>query len=134
MKTFTATTEINATPETVWQVLTNAEDYPNWNPTVTKIEGTIAADEKIKVYAQISGDRAFDVTVEEFDAPSKMVWKGGIPLMLKGIRTFLIEEKSDGVVEFSMNEEFSGMMVGAIPDLSDSFNDFAEALKKKCEE
>ena len=41
MKTFSATTIINASPETIWEILTDAPNYPNWDPGVERIEGTI---------------------------------------------------------------------------------------------
>jgi len=31
--------EISASPETIWKILTNFEDYENWNPFITKISG-----------------------------------------------------------------------------------------------
>ncbi|GAB5538442.1 MAG: hypothetical protein Salg2KO_05450 [Salibacteraceae bacterium] len=31
--------EINATAEKVWQVLTDFEKFPNWNPFITSIQG-----------------------------------------------------------------------------------------------
>ncbi|HRE25665.1 MAG TPA: hypothetical protein PK954_03440, partial [Anaerolineales bacterium] len=38
---------IHATPERIWALLTNAADFPRWNSTVTRIDGRIAAGEKI---------------------------------------------------------------------------------------
>jgi hypothetical protein len=44
----TVSTEIEADAAIIWALLTNARDYPRWNPTVLSIEGNIAAGEKIK--------------------------------------------------------------------------------------
>lgn len=134
---YSAEVEIKAPIERVWEILTTASNYPDWNPTVTKLEGTIALNEKITVHAKISPDRAFPVKVSEFQPSSRMVWEGGMPLgLFKGVRTFGLEE-ADGVVKFTMTEVFSGPMVGMIsksmPDLSASFTEFAESLKKEAE-
>ena len=36
---FTATTEINAAPETIWRIVTDAAKYPDWDPGIIRIEG-----------------------------------------------------------------------------------------------
>ena len=32
---------INATPEKVWTILTNFDNYPNWNPFIKSIKGEV---------------------------------------------------------------------------------------------
>lgn len=128
---------IQASPEKVWSYLTNAAEYPNWNSTVVKVEGTIQKGNKIKVFAKISPDRAFPVSVSEFIPNQKMVWRGGMPLgLFKGIRTFQLTA-NDGVTHLKIWEDFSGLMLpligGTIPDLRPAFEDFAKDLKKVAE-
>ena len=38
---------INALPEKVWSVLTNVEEYPNWNPFIKWIKGDLEVGNKI---------------------------------------------------------------------------------------
>ena len=38
--------EINAPPSRVWQVLTDFEKYPTWNPFIKKITGIPAKNEE----------------------------------------------------------------------------------------
>lgn len=138
MKTFSSTITIQAPPETIWAILTDAPVYPEWNPTVDKVEGTIEPGEKIKVFAKISPGRAFPVKVSEFVPAEKMVWSSGMPLgLFKGERTFTLTPRGDGAVEFSMREVFSGLMSPlierSIPDLQPAFDEFAGALKAKAE-
>jgi hypothetical protein len=56
--------------------------------------------------------------------------------LFKGERTYRLDER-DGATEFSMTEQFSGLLSGlitrAIPDLTDSFNLFADSLKSAAE-
>ncbi len=137
MKRFATTTTINATPEVIWSILTDAAAYPEWNPTVSGIDGTIAPDEEITVHAKISPDRAFPVNVSAFEPGRRMVWSSGMPLgMFKGVRTFTLTPRGDEV-EFAMEEVFSGLMEflisRSIPDLTPSFEEFAAALKAKAE-
>lgn len=135
---FAARTIIRATPEAIWTILTDAERYPSWNPTVSKVEGRIALGAKITVHATISPGRAFPVTVAEFVPGQRMVWAGGMPLgLFKGVRTFTLTPKDDGV-EFHMQERFSGVLSSMIrrsmPDLQPAFDEFAAALKRAAEE
>lgn len=138
MKSFHVSTTIRATPEKVWKILTDGPQYPSWNTTVTKLEGTIAQGEKVTVHTKINPGRAFPVKVVEFVPAAKMVWSGGLPLgLFKGERTFTLTPKKDGEVEFDMREQFTGLMapvIGkSIPDLQPAFDEFAAALKKRAE-
>lgn len=138
MKSFEVSTTIRATPDAVWQILTDAPKYTAWNTTVDKVEGRIAPGEKVTVHAKISPGRAFPVKVTEFVPARKMVWTGGMPLgLFKGERTFQLTPRPDGGVDFHMREEFTGLlspMIGkSIPDLQPAFNEFAAALKKRAE-
>jgi hypothetical protein len=137
MKMFTVSTRIHANPETIWALLTDGAHWADWNPTVTKVEGTIAAGSKVTVYTKLSPGRAFPLTVSAFDPPRRMVWTGGMPLgLFKGVRTYTLTPTADGV-EFVMREEFSGLMAPlitkSIPDLQPSFDEFAAALKARAE-
>lgn len=138
MKVYRAATTIHASAETIWAILTDAPKYPDWDPTVDRIEGTIAAGEKLKAFSKLSPGRAFPVKVSEFIPSKKMTWSGGMPLgLFKGERTFTLTEKDGGKVEFVMQEVFSGPLLPligrTIPDLTEPFEQFAEGLKKHAE-
>jgi hypothetical protein len=143
MKTFATSITIRARPEAVWAVLTDAAGYPQWNSTVAKIDGRIAAGETVTVHAKASPDakgsaRAFPLRVTEFLAPRKMVWSGGMPLgLFKGRRSYTVTPTSQGEVEFAMREEFSGLLAPliarSIPDLQPAFDQFAADLKRRTE-
>ncbi len=127
---------INASPEAIWAVLTNATDYPNWNTTVDSIVGTIALNEKIKLHAKISPKRAFKLKVSQFSPSTKMVWSDG-NAMFKGVRTFTLEAMGNDTTVFTMHEVFTGAMLpmikGSLPDFTADFEAFAADLKRKAE-
>lgn len=138
MKSFRTSIIIHAQPETIWTILTDGSSWPEWNTTVTKVEGKIALGEKITVFAKVSPDRAFPLTVSEYVAKKRMVWSSGMPLgLFTGERTYTLTEQPDGSVEFSMQEVFSGLLAPfitrSIPDLQPSFAEFAAALKIQAE-
>jgi hypothetical protein len=138
MKAFAAKTMIRATPERIWNLLTDAAGYTRWNNTVDKVTGKIAPGERVTVHPKINPGRAFPVKVTEFEAPRKMVWTGGMPLgLFKGARTFTLTPRQNGDVEFSMREEYTGLLaplIGrSIPDLQPAFDEFASDLKQAAE-
>jgi len=138
MKSYDASIQIDAVPETVWAVLTNAGAYPEWDSGVVRVEGEIAAGAKIKVFSAISPKRAFPVTVSTLQENRQMIWSGGMPLgLFTGVRTFTLSADGAGTA-FSMHEEFTGPLLPLIwrtmPDLQPSFDQFAAGLKRRSEE
>jgi hypothetical protein len=139
MKTFSSSVSISASAEKIWSLLTDAGRYTEWNPTVERIDGEIRPGKTITVHARIASGRAFPVKVAEFSPPHRMVWSGGMPFgLFKGERTFALEQASAGLVRFSMQETFSGLLSPliekSIPNLQPAFDEFASSLKARAEE
>jgi hypothetical protein len=138
MKFFTASINIKASKERIWAILTDAPNYPVWDPGVIGIEGRIAKGEKVVARNKISPNRAFPAKVTEFVVGEKMAWTGGMPFgLFTGVRTFTLTPKGDGTIDFTLREEFSGPMLamigGTIPDMTESFNNFVKGLKAHAE-
>jgi hypothetical protein len=136
-KQYSATRTIDASPEVVWSLLADATSYAAWNPAVVSIEGPIAAGTSIKLVSIASPKRTFTLKVAVMEPPRLMVWSDGMPLgLFKGERTYRLQDRN-GHTEFSMTEVFSGPLSGliskSIPDLTDSFNQFADGLKTAAE-
>jgi uncharacterized protein YndB with AHSA1/START domain len=134
---FATECEIAATPERVWELLTNAPGYPAWNPAVRAIDGSIAHGQRIKVRAG-DGSRAtrfkvarshregrFHLRVAprvvlppEPTAPEHpdvegetMIWAGGMPLrLLSRVRVFTVRPAANGV-HFRIEEIVSGPLL-----------------------
>lgn len=138
MRRFAASTSIRATPERIWSILTDAPRYSDWNPTVSQVDGRIAPGERIAVHTTLNPGRAFPVRVATFEPPRRMVWRGGMPLgLFVGERVFELVPHAGGVIEFSMREQFTGLLaplIGrTIPDLQPAFDGFVAALKREAE-
>ena len=128
---------IDADPQTVWNLLTDAESYADWNPAVIQIKGPITVGNKVELVSIVNPKRTFKLNVAEMEAPNKMVWSDGMPLgLFKGERTYLLEGQEGGT-EFSMTEEYTGLLAPlitkSIPDMTDSFTQFADGLKEGAE-
>ena len=138
MKEYRVTNTIQATPDAIWAILTDASGYTDWDPNIINLEGTIALGERIKVYTKLSPDRTFPVKVTEFIPGEKMVWASGMPLgLFKGERTFTLTAQDGGGTKFSMREVFSGLLLPligrSIPDMTEPFQQFAAGLKSRAE-
>ena len=138
MKEFKASTNINAPAEKIWSVLTEVSTWPSWDPNCDKVEGQAVLGNKLKVFTKLSPGRAFPVKVTEFTPNRKMTWTGGMPFgLFTGVRAFTLNPRSDGSVEFTMHEVYSGPMLGliakSIPDMSQAFELFCSGLKSRSE-
>ena len=137
MRSYEATSFIQATPERVWPLLTDAAAWPAWDSGVAKVDGRVALGEKIAVTVAANPGRAFPVKVVQLSAPERMVFLGGMPLgLFTGRRTYTLVPEGTGT-RFTMREEYTGplagMMFRSIPDLGPSFRQFAEGLKHRAE-
>jgi hypothetical protein len=137
MRAYEASSRIEARPEEIWAVLTDADGYPRWDSGVERVEGRIAPGEKIKLHVSVNPGRAFPVRVTEFAPSTAMTWSGGMPLgLFRGVRTFRLTPDGDAT-RFTMREEYTGPLAGlifrSIPDLGPSFEQFATGLKHRVE-
>lgn len=138
MKSYRATVNIKASPDTIWQVLINGDNYPDWDPGMDRVDGTIALGESVKFFTKMSPDRAFPAKVTTFEPGQKMVLTGGMPLgLFKSERTHSLTPNADGSVNFETQEIFSGLLLplfgNNIPDLTEVFENFAAGLKMQSE-
>ena len=137
MKFYEATAEIGATPEKIWEILTDAPGYSQWESGVVRMEGRIAPGEKITVVSEANPGRSFPVKVTEFEPGRRMTWSGGMPLgLFKGVRTFALTPEA-AATRFVVREEYTGPLLSMIwrsmPDLGPSFQKFAVGLKARAE-
>jgi hypothetical protein len=128
---------ISASPDRIWALLTNAEQFPRWNSTVTSLKGQIALGERLELKVPLDPKRTFRPRVTKLDAHREMEWSDGMAPMFKGVRRFVLTPKENGVTEFEMTEVFSGVMLpmikGSLPDFRPAFEAYAADLKRAAE-
>ena len=137
MKHYEAETTIAAPPERVWSILTDAPAYAEWDNAVVRLDGRVAAGERLGITSEMDPKRVHKVKVTELEPARRMEWTGGMPLgLFKGVRTFTLAPDGAGT-RFKMREEFTGPMLPLIwksmPDMGPSFQRFASGLKAKAE-
>jgi hypothetical protein len=138
MQRFATSITIRARAESVWALLTDAAGYPAWNSTIEKIDGRIAAGERMKLYAKATPGRAFSLKITDVSPGRGMTWIGGMPLgLFKGTRRLTLTPGSGDEVEFAMVETYAGplapLITRMIPDLQPAFDTFAADLKRRAE-
>jgi hypothetical protein len=128
---------INARPERIWALLTNAREFPSWNSTVKSIDGTIAPGETIKLKITAVPERIFKLKVTSFEPNALMVWQDGAAPIFSGIRRYTLTPKGSGTTDFTMTETFAGlimpMIARSLPDFRPSFEQYAADLKAAAE-
>lgn len=128
--------EIQATPERIWALLTDARGFPAWNSTVESLEGEIELGRKLALKVTAAPGRTFTPKVTRLEPGREMEWSDGFAPMFRGVRTFTLIPKGEGT-EFAMEEVFSGLMLpmirGSLPDFGPAFEAFARDLKRAAE-
>lgn len=78
MKELQTEIEIDATPARVWQVLTDFDAYPDWNPFIRGISGEAQPGARLEVRIEPPGGRAmtFKPTVLQAEPGRELRWLG----------------------------------------------------------
>ncbi|HET7149609.1 MAG TPA: SRPBCC domain-containing protein [Candidatus Nitrosopolaris sp.] len=141
MKEIKTEIEINASAERVWQVLTDFDHFPDWNPFIREIIGSIKEGSKLEIHISTSNgkNRTYRPTLTKIEPNHELRWygKGLLPGLLNGERIFTIETLEQSRVRFIHREIFSGigtfLAVRMDKDIRHTFEEMNYALKKKVE-
>lgn len=101
---------LSASPQQVWQVLTDTSTYSDWNPFITQLTGQLVEGQSITVQIQ---NMQFKPTLLTCQAHQELRWLG--KLWIKGLfdgeHIFRLVEQADGSTLFHQEEYFSGLLV-----------------------
>lgn len=133
---------IHATPDTIWSVLINFQEYPKWNPFIRSLIGDVVVGDKIKV--RIEPPKAKGMTfkprVLSFDKNKKFSWLGHLlfPGLFDGEHQFELVDNGDGTTTFIQSEKFTGILVPIFTkqlntNTKNGFEEMNKALKELTE-
>ncbi|MFT6320305.1 MAG: hypothetical protein ACJAT4_001228 [Granulosicoccus sp.] len=116
MKSIQTEIIINASVEKVWQVLTDFENYPNWNTFIVSIEGELKEGGRLKNKIMLNGkENNFTPKILKVIPNQHLEWLGGDPLgIFKGQHYFKLEAISSTQTKLIHGENFSGLLRGII--------------------
>jgi hypothetical protein len=111
----TTSITINATAEKVWRILTDFENYAQWNPFITSIAGEIKVGNNLQItFTPPNGNAMkFKPILLVANEYKEIKWKG--KLLFKGLfdgeHQFEIIDNKNGTVTFVQSEIFTGLLV-----------------------
>ncbi|MEV4410758.1 SRPBCC domain-containing protein [Catellatospora sp. NPDC049609] len=141
MRTISTSISINATPEVVWQVLSDLPRWAAWNPFIVNASGTAAVGEKLTLRMAPAKGRAMTFTPKVLVAEpaAELRWLGRLllPGVFDGEHVFTLTSPEPGVTHLVQSENFSGVLVpvlgGMIADTESDFARLNAALKARAE-
>jgi hypothetical protein len=138
--------DIRATPERVWQVLTDVPAYPQWNPFITGIKGTSAGGGRMSVslahlnplLRRTLRPRVLEVTRGRRLRFRLRLARLGLPGLLDTEHTLTITIHDDGRVRLWHQVHFLGLLVPLVTRSLNrkngpSFDAMNAALKERAE-
>ena len=106
--------DIDATPEVVWQVLTDLDRYAEWNPFITSSAGIARVGERLVNRMEPPGGRPITfkpkVTVVEEGQIFEWLGRLGVPGLFDGRHRFELEASGAGT-RLTQSESFDGLLV-----------------------
>ena len=134
--------EIQASPDRVWEALTDFAAYPHWNPFIVRAAGQPVPGTRLKLQMHLPGRRpmSFRPTVLEAAPAHRLRWLGHLLFrgLFDGEHSFTIEPSSPGRVRLTQQEEFRGLLAPLILALiakptQEGFSQMNKALKTRVE-
>lgn len=134
--------EIAAPPERVWEVLTDFDAYPEWNPFMRSLLGSCETGSRVTVRIEPPGARGmtFKPTILAAEPEREIRWLGRlfVPGLFDGEHRLVIEPLEDGRSRFVQSERFTGLLVGlfakTLAATQRGFEQMNLALKRRVEE
>lgn len=91
---------IHATPEKVWSILINFDDYPNWNPFIKSIKGEVKAGNNItaRIEPPEAKGMTFKPKVLTYETNKELKWLGRLLFsgLFDGEHTFELIDNGNG--------------------------------------
>jgi hypothetical protein len=114
MKELRTEIEIQASPERVWQILTDLAKYPEWNSLITRAIGKAEVDARVDITVPSgSKEMILHCTVIKEEPNRELCWKYHVilPGLFRGEHSFIIEPTGANQVHFINREVFNGLLV-----------------------
>ncbi len=133
--------EIDAPVSSVWRILTDFAQYPDWNPFITAISGPLVEDSKLRVHLSLpeGRDLRFQPRLLRCRELKELRWRGHLlfPGLFDGEHFFRMEEIAARRTRFVQGEIFAGILLRfagtSITRAARGFVYMNQALKRRAE-
>lgn len=107
--------DISASPQRVWQILTDFESYAVWNPFITRLAGQPREGARLRFRFTLptGGSLPACATILNMAPDVELRWAGALPIpgLLRAEHYHVIEMLGPARVRFHQGEIFSGLLV-----------------------
>jgi len=108
---------INAPITTVWEILTDFDRYPEWNPLIGKIRGKMEQG-KLAFAHVIPLKGIFPIRIISIKKNKAIVWRGTVlsPSIVMGEHYYYLHDLGNGQTELEHGEDFTGILTNLMPE------------------
>lgn len=128
---------IKASPERVWQVITDFEEFPKWNPMTPAMKGELREGASLKGKLGLGPARVpFFPVLLTVEPNVELRWRGGVPGAFVADHRFIIEQIDEETTLLRHYESFTGAFkpFGPLQGVPDKVHaGFNSALKRRAE-
>ncbi len=114
MPVYRTTFAVAAPASRVWEALTAVDRYPEWNPQIPRLRGSLRPGERIDLQLALAGRPPMDLTatIEDARADALLTWRGHLvaPWLFEGYRRFEIEPVAPEQVRVTHVEDVHGVL------------------------
>jgi hypothetical protein len=106
--------ELDASPQKVWQAITDFENYQKWNTQVTYLGGTVAPKGRLRLKLSVEGSApyTFAPIISKWEVNKRFAWlaRTGFPGVFDGEHFFEIIDLGNGKTRLINREEYRGIL------------------------
>jgi len=107
--------DIHASAQRVWQILTEFQNYPAWNPFITQITGQLQHGAHVCFWFTLpfGGKLPARATILNLAPEVELRWAGALPIpgLLRAEHYHVLEVLGPNRVRFHQGEIFTGILV-----------------------
>ena len=106
---------IYASPEKIWSILTNFDNYPSWNPFIKSIKGEVKVGNKItaRIEPPEASGMTFKPKILTLETNKELSWLGHLLFagLFDGEHKFELIDNGNETTTFKQSEKFNGLLV-----------------------
>ena len=114
MPVYRTTFAVDAPAARVWEALTAVDRYPEWNPQIPRIRGSLRPGERIDLQLALPGrpPMSLTATIEEARPDALLTWRGHVlaEWLFEGYRRFEIERVAPERARVTHVEDVYGVL------------------------
>ncbi len=141
MRELTSEIEIDASPETVWQILTDFDSYSEWNPVEIEMKGRPVEGTILEHASKLPGSSpmTFRPTIVEVRPNEVLQWDGRffLPRLFDVRHRFALQSIGDARTRLRQSEQFRGVLIpfvgGTLRKTQEAFGIANNAIKARAE-